>query len=146
MAGVLGFLAAGCWNTTRTREGDAAPDPLEPDSSRATITDEDIDRRQRGEPLEKVIQANVPGVTVRQNPDGSISVRVRGTTSIYGNKEPLYVIDGVPVNPGPSGGVTGIQISEIAKIEVLKDPVSTTMWGLRGANGVILITLKPPGH
>jgi TonB-dependent SusC/RagA subfamily outer membrane receptor len=110
-----------------------------------TITAEDI-QRFPSEPVEKLLAGRFPGVTVTVGPDGSLIVRVRGTTSIHGSNEPLYVIDGVPVLPGPTGGLFGIQISEIESIEVLKDPVSTTMYGVRGANGVIVITLKKPGR
>jgi TonB-dependent SusC/RagA subfamily outer membrane receptor len=56
----------------------------------------------------------------------------------------LYVIDGVPITPGPGGSLSGINPSDIASIEVLKDAVSTTMYGSRGANGVILIKTKKP--
>ena len=122
------------------------PDPAEPDSTdRSTVTAEDI-RRRPGVPVEKVLEGRIAGVTVTRAPDGTLRVRIRGTTSILGNKEPLYVIDGLPVLPGPGGGLTGIQVSEIESIKVLKDPASTTMYGARGANGVIVVTLKKPGR
>ena len=143
--GLLCGLVSACWHTSGMTEGEA-PEGPEPDSTdRSTVTDEDI-RRQPGVPVEKVLAGRIAGVTVTQAPDGTLRVRIRGTTSIYGNKEPLYVIDGLPVLPGPNGGLTGIQVSEIESIKVLKDAVSTTMYGARGANGVIVITLKKPGR
>jgi len=87
-----------------------------------------------------------PGVTVTRTPDGGVAVRIRGTTSLRGSNEPLYVIDGVAIQPGPGGSLTGINPRDIASIQVLKDPAETAVYGLRGANGVILIKTKRPGQ
>jgi TonB-dependent SusC/RagA subfamily outer membrane receptor len=107
------------------------------------VTAEDLDR-QPGQPIEQVLMGRFPGVTVMRTPDGGVTVRIRGTTSIRGNSEPLYVIDGVAIEPGPGGSLTGINPHDIASIEVLKDPAETTRYGLRGANGVIVIKTKRP--
>ena len=160
---VLGLLlgpVSACIRTSSTTPPETADSP-EPDSTEATaaaadvqvvdtnmaptITAEDI-QRSPNEPVENLLAGRFPGVTVMHGRDGSLMIRIRGTTSIHGSKEPLYVIDGVAVNPGPTGGLHGIQISEIESIEVLKDPVGTSMYGMRGANGVIVITLKKPGR
>jgi TonB-dependent SusC/RagA subfamily outer membrane receptor len=109
------------------------------------VTAEDLDR-QPGQPIEQVLMGRFPGVTVTRAPDGGISVRIRGTTSIRGNNEPLYVIDGVAIQPGPGGSLSGINPHDIASIEVLKDPAETAVYGLRGANGVIIIRTKRPGQ
>lgn len=85
-----------------------------------------------------------PGVVVTRAPDGGLSVRIRGTTSIHGSNEPLYVIDGMAIRPGPGGSLEGINPYDIESIEVLKDAASTTMYGMRGANGVIVIKTKRP--
>lgn len=105
--------------------------------------------------VEKAMQGRMPGVHVVQNsgtPGSGIDVRVRGTTSINGNTQPLYVIDGVPVTTGnPSqldlGGqdlnaLAQIDPNDIASIEVLKDAATAAMYGARAANGVVLITTK----
>ncbi|TWI81009.1 TonB-dependent receptor [Chitinophaga japonensis] len=95
-------------------------------------------------PSTNVMQAlngRAAGVRVMQNngsPGGSISVRIRGTNSILGGNEPLYVIDGFPYNGNP----TFLQNSDIASIEILKDASSTAIYGSRGANGVVMITTK----
>lgn len=95
-------------------------------------------------PTTNVIQAmqgRAPGVQVLQNngaPGGSISVRIRGTNSIYGGNEPLYVVDGFPV----SGNPTFLQNADIESIDVLKDASSIAIYGARGANGVVMITTK----
>lgn len=85
-----------------------------------------------------------PGVVVSRTNDGGIAVRIRGTTSLIGGNEPLYVVDGIPVQPGPNGSLNGVNPYDIESIEVLKDPASTAMYGVRGANGVIVIKMKGP--
>ncbi len=121
-----------------------APSPAtSPPSS--TVTAEDIER-QPGQPIEQVLMGRFPGVTVMRTADGGVAVRIRGTTSIHGSNEPLYVIDGVAIEPGPGGSLTGINPHDIASIEVIKDPAGEAMYGVRGANGVIVIKTKRPGQ
>ncbi|WP_086543788.1 SusC/RagA family TonB-linked outer membrane protein [Algoriphagus antarcticus] len=95
------------------------------------------------------LQGRVAGLQVVQNsaaPGGNVSVRVRGTNSIRGSSEPLFIVDGVQFNNG--GGVNDlsplstINPNDIASVEVLKDASSTAIYGARGANGVIIITTK----
>ena len=129
--------AGGCAHAGGT--GVNAPEQNPPPGP--TVTAEDI-QRTPGEPIEQVLASRFPGVVVTRAPDGGIAVRIRGATSIHGSDEPLYVIDGVPIRPGPGGSLTGINPYDIESIQVLKDPVSTTMYGVRGANGVIVIKTK----
>lgn len=95
-------------------------------------------------PNANVLQAlsgRVPGVHIRQSsgaPGSGISVRVRGGNSIQGSNDPLYVIDGFPINGGP----THINNSDIESLEILKDASATAIYGSRGANGVVIITTK----
>ena len=98
-----------------------------------------------GEPIERVLQSRVSGVDVVTAPDGAISVRIRGASSFLGSTEPLYVIDGVPIAPAPGGALRGLSPYDIESIQVLKDPASLTMYGSRGANGVIVIKTRKPG-
>src|SRR5205823_14606632 len=100
--------------------------------------------RQPGQPIEQVLMGRFPGVMVTRAADGSVSVRIRGTTSIRGSNEPLYVIDGVEIQPGLGGSLTGINPHDIATIEVVKDPAGEAMYGVRGANGVIIVKTKRP--
>ncbi len=85
-----------------------------------------------------------PGVMVSRTPDGGVSIRIRGVTSFHGSNEPLYVIDGVPMQSGSDRILTGINPHDIASIEVVKDPAGEAMYGVRGANGVIIIKTKRP--
>lgn len=95
-------------------------------------------------PTTNVIQGltgRAAGVQVIQNngaPGGPISVRIRGTNSILGSNEPLYVVDGFPF----SGNPTFLQNADIESIEILKDASSVAIYGSRGANGVVIITTK----
>jgi TonB-linked SusC/RagA family outer membrane protein len=95
------------------------------------------------------LQGRAAGVQITQNsaaPGGSISVRIRGTNSINGTSEPLYVIDGIQISN--TGGIndisplSSINPTDIESVEVLKDASATAIYGSLGANGVVLITTK----
>ena len=90
--------------------------------------------------VEELFEGRFPGVRVTQVPGQGISVRIRGATSVNGNNEPLYVIDGFPI--ATNDGLVALNPSDIARIEVLKDAGSTAEYGVRGANGVVVITTK----
>ena len=107
----------------------------------AAITGEDIERTP-SVPVEELMTNKFPGVVITRTADGGLSIRIRGATSMQGSNEPLYIIDGTPVQPGPNGGLSGISTNDIASIQVLKDATATTMYGVRGANGVIVIKTK----
>ncbi len=111
--------------------------------------------------IDQLLQGRAAGVQVTQNagaPGSGISVKIRGTNSLRGNNEPLYVIDGVIISSagedvvaaggvGNSGqeaqnGLNGINPRDIESIQVLKDASATAIYGSRGANGVVLITTK----
>jgi TonB-dependent SusC/RagA subfamily outer membrane receptor len=113
-------------------------------ATKNTVTAEDIEKNPN-QSIEQVLQAKVPGVWVTRTPDGGIAVQLRGQSSIYGEQQPLYVIDGVPISPGPNGALTGVNPHDIESIQVLKDPAETAMYGMRGANGVIVVKTKKPG-
>lgn len=94
-------------------------------------------------PTTSVMQAlsgRAAGVQVLQKsgaPGDGISIRIRGTNSLQGNNEPLYVIDGFPTSD-PSL----VNNADISNIEILKDASATAIYGSRGANGVVFITTK----
>lgn len=90
---------------------------------------------------EELFAGRFAGVQVFRLPEG-IAVRIRGSTSVLGSNEPLYVIDGMTIEPGEGGALVGINPQDIDKIEVLKDVGATSLYGGRGANGVIVITTK----
>ena len=84
--------------------------------------------------------ARLPGVQVIRTGRGP-QVRIRGTNSLLGSNEPLFVIDGMPLPVGIANPLAGINPHDVARIDVLKDG-SAAIYGSRGANGVILITTK----
>ncbi|MFA5819829.1 MAG: carboxypeptidase-like regulatory domain-containing protein, partial [Bacteroidales bacterium] len=107
--------------------------------------------------LDQSLQGQASGVVVSQStgkPGAPVSIRIRGTTSINGTNEPLYVIDGIPIITNSadltSGTIQGSDINPLASInpgdiesiQVLKDASATAIYGARGANGVILINTK----
>ncbi|MHC0441232.1 SusC/RagA family TonB-linked outer membrane protein [Flavobacterium sp. 3-210] len=121
--------------------------------------------------IDQMLQGKAAGVSVTNNsgqPGGAASVRVRGTTSITGTNEPLYVIDGVPISGDATGKSTSgqtlagkdgfsssggsgnnamsplsmINPNDIESMDILKDASATAIYGSRGANGVIIITTK----
>ena len=111
--------------------------------------------KQRTQTVEQLLQGQVAGVVVTENgePGGGVAISIRGTNSFLGGTQPLYIVDGLPVDPvedaqgnGGSGAAQNslsfLNPNDIEKIEVLKDAAATAVYGARGANGVILITTK----
>lgn len=104
---------------------------------------------------EQLLQGRVSGVNVTQNtgtPGGRSTVRIRGSSSITGGNDPLYVVDGIPINTGNYSGaaagsvaqnpLSNISPNDIESIEVLKDASAAAIYGSRASNGVIIITTK----
>ena len=119
------------------------PAPDAPRQQQNSVASETI-TNSPGEPIEKILAGRVAGVQLGRASDGSLTVQVRGATSWNTDNQPLYVIDGVPIVPGPGGALSGINPYDIEKIEVLKDAARTAMYGSRGANGVIVVKMKKP--
>ena len=147
----LAALLAGCGPPAPPR---AAPDPdavevgygtLPRDGltgSVASISTEQLDQRRVGR-VEELILGRVAGVQVHRLPGGGFSVRIRGASTVLGDGEPLYVIDGVPVHSmGAGSALADISPADVARIDVLKDGASAAIYGVQGANGVILITTR----
>lgn len=91
--------------------------------------------------LEDALQGRASGLTIAAasgQPGSSSTVRIRGTTSIN-NSDPLYVVDGVPLD---GGGLDYLNAADIESIEVLKDAATAAIYGARAASGVILVTTK----
>jgi TonB-dependent starch-binding outer membrane protein SusC len=124
----------------------------------ASITPKDFNKGQISTP-EQLFQGRTPGVTVTPSsgePGAAATINIRGTSAIRGNQQPLYVVDGVPLDgggtTGSSSGVEGsttpknplafINPNDIESISILKDASSAAIYGARGANGVIIITTK----
>lgn len=125
----------------------------------ASVTAKDFNRGQINSP-EQLLQGKVAGLQITNSsgqPGGLTIVKIRGNNSIRSGNNPLYVVDGVPLDgrtprPGfssnsvgtspPSDPLTFINPNEISDVQVLKDASAAAIYGSRGANGVILITTK----
>jgi TonB-linked SusC/RagA family outer membrane protein len=133
----------------------------------AVVNSADLTRTQ-SPTIENALQGKVPGAIITANsgaPGGGLQVRMRGVTSIFGNSDPLYVVDGLPVSnttiqnglngiTGSAGGVNSssqdngvnriadLNPEDIASIEVLKGSSAAAIYGSQAANGVIVITTK----
>lgn len=99
--------------------------------------------------VEQALQGRAAGVYVTQNsgqPGGGLSVTIRGVSSINGNTQPLYVIDGVQIegdrSGNSSGNLAGLNPADIEDMQILQGPSATAIYGSRATNGVILITTK----
>lgn len=89
--------------------------------------------------IQEALRGKAAGVMVAGSGlNESPMIRIRGNRSISASNDPLFVIDGVPVN----GGMDVVNPADVASIEVLKDASATAIYGARGANGVILVTTK----
>jgi TonB-linked SusC/RagA family outer membrane protein len=135
----------------------------------STVTPQQIETAPPAASVEKVMQGQMPGAYIEQNsgaPGGGIQVRLRGVSTLIGESEPLWVIDGVMVSnvaiasnanevSRAAGGsnpsltqdnlvnrITDINPNDIERIEVLKGASAAALYGSRAANGVILITTK----
>ena len=96
--------------------------------------------------VEDLLTGSVPGLQVIRLPTGNFTLRIRGQHSISGRSadaEPLLVIDGMAVSYGQLGNaLAAFAPRDVARIDVLKDAAATSIYGSRGANGVIIITTK----
>lgn len=105
------------------------------------VTAKDLEKVPNGG-VETALQGRTAGVTVAMSagqPGSRSTVRVRGITTLNGGNDPLWVIDGVVVDPAALGALNQ---SDIESMEVLKDAASSAIYGARSATGVILITTK----
>lgn len=89
--------------------------------------------------VEKTLTGKIAGINSKGMVGSNSKVRIRGLSSISGNKNVLYVVDGVPYS---QNDISRLNPDDIASMDILKDASSTAMYGSRGKNGVILITLK----
>jgi len=105
----------------------------------STVSNKDIDERPIVSAAQ-AIQGKAAGVSVMQPngaPGGETVIRVRGTTSFNASNDPLYVVDGVPVD-----NLNFLSPNDISNIQILKDASSAAIYGSRGANGVVIVTTK----
>jgi len=89
----------------------------------------------------QAIEGNAPGVQIATpsgQPGGGVTIRIRGYSSLNGGSDPLVVLDGAVY----SGGLASINPNDVASMDILKDATATSLYGSRGANGVVVVTTK----
>jgi TonB-dependent starch-binding outer membrane protein SusC len=105
----------------------------------SSMSSQDLEERPLNR-IENAFSGQMAGVyaqTVNGEPGAELQIRVRGTGSINASNEPLYVVDGVPVD-----NLRGINPNDVQTIDVLKDASAAAIYGSRGSNGVVLVTTK----
>jgi TonB-dependent starch-binding outer membrane protein SusC len=134
-----------------------------------TISAKELDEGAPAQTFDAALEGKIPGAYINANsgsPGGGISVKLRGVTSVYGNTQPLYVVDGVFVDntstssglnavtlaqaggsptssqDNPSSRIADIRPEDIENIEILKGASAAAVYGSRAAAGVIIITTK----
>ena len=103
------------------------------------VTAEDLNNTTPSR-IEDALKGKVSGVQITQSsgqPGADSKVRIRGVGTVN-NSEPLYIVDGMPVD----GGINYLNPTDIQSVEILKDAASAAIYGARAANGVILVTTK----
>lgn len=94
-----------------------------------------------GQSLEQLLLAHVPGLTTERAADGHLVLRLRGANTLMGNEEPLFVVNGIALGPNPNN-LAVVNPHDIDTVKVLRDAASTSLYGVRGNNGVIVIVTK----
>ncbi|GAB2799420.1 TonB-dependent receptor [Rhabdobacter roseus] len=111
----------------------------------ASVSSRDIERIPVSG-LDRALQGQVPGLQISSTsgaPGGNTNILIRGIGSVSGGVEPLFIVDGFPINnSGVGNPLNTINPGDIESIEVLKDASATAIYGSRGSNGVIMITTK----
>lgn len=125
----------------------------------ATVTSENFNRGVVASP-EELIQGRTAGLQVTSasgEPGAGVNIRIRGTTSVRGGNDPLFVVDGIPLagdnvaaggsnvgfgDSSPKNPLNFLNPQDIESMSVLKDASATAIYGSRGANGVVIITTK----
>jgi TonB-dependent SusC/RagA subfamily outer membrane receptor len=135
---IVATLTLGCANKVRTGDTQVLPTrpPPPPGSMKGTEA-----ARERSTTLAQMLQGRLAGVTVYPAPDGGVIVRMGAPTSFYGDQSPLFVVDGVTID-GRTNTLSWLDPHDIETVQALKDPSQTAIYGLRGANGVIVIRTK----
>ena len=149
-AGFAALVAAGCGATPpaadgpepeRVEVGYGTQDPRKVTGAVGSLNTEDRNAN-RATRVEELFQGRLAGVQVTHTGSG-YSVRVRGAGTLLSSGEPLYVVDGVPLYAAaPGHALDGINPSDVARIDVLKDAGASAIYGSKAANGVILITTR----
>lgn len=129
------------YGTTRVKDATGAV---------SRMNEQDIAMAPMGASVQSMLQGRAPGVNVAiqsASPTSPVNVVIRGVSTLTGNTQPLWVIDGVPdYSVSSSGDITNtlfnLNLSDVESIDILKDVSATAIYGSRAANGVVIVTTK----
>lgn len=116
----------------------------------ARLGEKDVKNAPMGATIQSLIQGKASGVNVAiqsASPTSPISVVIRGASSLSGNNQPLWVIDGVPdYSTSTTGNIQNslynLNLNDVESVDILKDASATALYGSRAANGVVIVTTK----
>lgn len=106
-----------------------------------TVPVDEAQRRRVATHLADLIDGNVAGVDVFPAAGGGLRIRIRGVNSFYGGGDPLYIVDGIAIQPNANGVLDAVNPLDVESITVLKD-AAAAIYGSRAGNGVVLIETK----
>lgn len=145
MTALLSFALAGsltaCAHPHDPSQVNAEPNIAGPPPAASTVTAEE-QARQPATSLDQMLAGRISGVTVTPAPGGGIVVRIGGPKSFYGGEDPLFIVDGIPIDNVVSGTLSWLNPHDVESITVLKDPSTAAIYGVRGSNGVVIIKTK----
>jgi len=149
-----GLALAGCYHISSTSPRSAPSDervnvgygmqPAAHASGSVQSAVADDFKNERSGRVEELFAGRFSGVRVLRTVGGGLQVSIRGAGLWSVDQQPLYVIDGVAATVSSDRGLDWLVPEDIARIDVLKNAAETTMFGARGANGVVLITTRQP--
>ena len=107
----------------------------------SSMSSKDVSRRPLK--IEELLRGRVAGLEII-NRGNTVTFRIRGTGAMLADQEPLVVVDGIPIDAqNIDSALSGLTADNIRRVDVLKDVASTSVYGMRGAGGVIMISTKP---
>lgn len=145
------LLTTACGGSSRTaerpepREVDGGYDTRDADEVTGSVTSIAGESLGRARPMriEELLRGRVPGLQVVNMPGIGMAFRIRGTNSLQNEQPALVIVDGVHIAPNSlSSALAGLLPDDIKQVDVLRDVASTSIYGNRGAGGVILIKTR----
>jgi len=130
-------LVVGCTHSHGASQTEPASNPP---AAQPTTVSTDEQARSGASSIEQILAGRISGVQVTPAPGGGLVVRFAGPTSFYAGQEPLFVVDGIPVEV-QRGTLTWLNARDVESIRALKG-ADAAIYGIRGSNGVIVIKTK----
>jgi TonB-dependent SusC/RagA subfamily outer membrane receptor len=140
---LLGCVTATACSHQQNAAGESKLEAIAPATAlpHSVLTEEDI-QRVPGQPIEQLLASRFTGVLTSRTAGGGLSVRIRGVGSFLSSNEALVVIDDVPMDLSNGATLRAVNPRDIASIEVIQDAAGLALYGVRGANGVVVIKTK----